>query len=109
MLVVDDDVEIREPLIELFETEGYPVATAADGRQALEEARRFRPDVILLDVRMPVMSGPEFRAEQVRDPSLANIPVIVISAESHDMDVDLCLTKPCPIDEVLDAVRHIAA
>lgn len=109
MLVVDDDVDIREPLVELFENEGYGVASASDGRQALAEARRFRPDVILLDLRMPVMNGLEFRAEQARDPSLAGIPVIVISAEAHDMGATLHLPKPFHLEEVLGAVRRFAA
>jgi CheY-like chemotaxis protein len=61
--------------------EGYSVAAAANGREAIDHLReRGRPCVILLDLMMPIMDGWQFRAEQLRDPGLAPIPVIVISA-----------------------------
>jgi len=75
VLVVEDDRDVRESLVAVLEDAGYRVMSAADGRAALDLLRAGpRPAVILLDLMMPVMDGFEFRAEQVRDPSLADVP-----------------------------------
>jgi len=108
VLVVDDDRELREALVELLEGEGYHVSSAGDGRQALTKASARRPDVILLDLMMPVMSGWQFRAAQVRDPALSSIPVIVMSATSNDLPAAATVSKPCRIEDVLEAVRRVA-
>jgi CheY-like chemotaxis protein len=109
VLVVDDDLDIRDVLVELLEGEGYRVSAAGDGQQALREASRNPPDVILLDLMMPVMSGWQFRAAQLRDPVLARIPVVVLSAFANDLDVAAFVPKPFFIEEVLDTIRRIAA
>ncbi len=109
VLVVDDDRDIRELLVELLASEGYEVASAADGRRALAEARAHRPDVILLDLMMPVMSGWEFRQEQLRDPGLADIPVVVVTAFEESIDGTELLRKPFLVEDVLDAVQRLAA
>jgi CheY-like chemotaxis protein len=108
VLVVDDDADIRESLSDLFESEGYLVSAAANGEEGLVEARRNRPDVILLDLMMPKMSGPEFREAQVHDPALSDVPVIVISASPNQLDASAFLPKPFHVWEVLDAVRWLA-
>jgi len=109
VLVVDDEVDIREPLVELFEGEGYEVFAAANGLEALGEARRNRPDVILLDWMMPVMNGREFRLEQARDPLLADVPVVAISASSTDASACASLQKPFHLEEILELVRQLTA
>lgn len=86
VLVVDDDAAIREALSDLLGDEGYRVATATNGAEALtllRSAGELRPCVILLDLMMPVMSGQEFYAEQQRDPALSRIPTVVISADGN--------------------------
>ncbi len=84
VFIVDDDFGIRDVFREILEDEGYTVASAANGRVALEQLRRGgRPRVILLDLMMPVMDGWQFRAEQQRDPALAEIPVVVVSADTQ--------------------------
>jgi len=86
VLVVDDDAAIREALSDLLGDEGYRVATATNGAEALTLLRppeELRPCVILLDLMMTVMSGQEFYAEQQRDPDLATIPIVVISADGN--------------------------
>jgi CheY-like chemotaxis protein len=86
VLVVDDDASIREALADLLGDEGYRVTTATNGAEALTLLRppaELRPCVILLDLMMPVMSGTEFYAEQQRDPALARIPIVVISADGN--------------------------
>src|SRR2546423_10696788 len=83
LLVVDDDPGIRESLAELLHDEGYVVLTAINGQDALARLRTSgdRPCVILLDLMMPVMSGSEFYTEMRNDPALADIPVVIISAD----------------------------
>lgn len=83
VLLVDDYDEARETIAAFLESEGYRVACAADGREALEKLRSgIEPRVILLDLQMPRMSGSEFRAEQLKDPRLSRIPVVVYSASN---------------------------
>ncbi len=109
VLVVEDNVDIRELLVEILASEGYEVASAGDGRQALDTALRQRPDVILLDLMMPVMSGWEFRAVQRATAALADIPVIVLSAFDSDLDVAATIPKPFVVDTVLDTIERLAA
>ena len=82
ILIVEDDLDLREALSEVLRDEGYTVAMAADGREALDHLRRRQshPSLILLDLTMPVMNGWQFRAEQRQDPDLSGIPVVVLSA-----------------------------
>src|SRR5687767_11546587 len=89
VMVVEDDEGIREALCDLLDTEGFAVTAAVHGADALSKLRDAtlsRPDVILLDLMMPVMDGWSFRAEQRNDPSISQIPVIVITA-SRQADV----------------------
>jgi signal transduction histidine kinase len=82
VLVVEDDAEIREALGHLLGDAGYEVVVCADGRSALDLLRSGPlPDAILLDLHLPVMDGWSFRTEQRRDPELATIPVIAVSAD----------------------------
>src|SRR4051794_23983356 len=80
VLVVDDDVSIRGFLAEALRDEGYEVQTAGNGHDALALLREWRPDLILLDLMMPVMDGWAFRTEQRLIPNMADVPVIVLSA-----------------------------
>ena len=82
VLVVEDDVEIRELVRDLIAGEGYAVEVAANGREALDYLRSAPapPCLILLDLMMPVMSGPELLEIMSDDPSLASLPVVVVSA-----------------------------
>jgi CheY-like chemotaxis protein len=116
IFVVDDDPGIRESLADVLEDEGYTVVTAVDGREALAKLRGQGPVpcVILLDLMMPVMNGAQFYAEQQRDPALASIPVVVISADDNIRQKAAALggqyiSKPVQIEQVLDAIdRHCA-
>jgi two-component system response regulator CpxR len=81
VLVVDDEVDIRETMRAVLEAEGYRVATAADGREALDKLKREPPPkLVLLDLTMPVMNGYELLEEMKNDVELASIPVTVVSA-----------------------------
>src|SRR5947209_2718037 len=79
--VVEDDPATRDAWALCLEGRGYRVHTAGDGREALDHLRRHPPpDLILLDLWLPGMSGWEFRQRQRHDPALAPIPVVVLSA-----------------------------
>lgn len=86
VLVVDDDQDSREVLGEVLSESGYSVVCARDGAEALDLLRVHRPDVILLDMNMPTMNGREFRAAQQRDPLLALIPTVVMTADRRLTD-----------------------
>ncbi len=115
ILIVDDDADVREMLGQFFAIEGYAVATAGNGREALEQLRRAEhlADLILLDLMMPVMDGWQFRLEQQRDPRLASIPVVVLSAVYNAREraallgaVDY-MQKPVEFDKLIEtAERH---
>src|SRR5438046_2792257 len=84
ILVVEDDPYIRESIQELLELESYTVACAANGKEALDYLEKIGnglPQLILLDLMMPVMDGFEFRRQQVTSPVLSKIPLIVMSAD----------------------------
>src|SRR5678815_3664612 len=82
VLVINDDEDMSETLQEILQ-DRYSVVLAHDGREALQKLRQgARPCIILLDLMMPIMSGAEFRREQLRDAELAAIPAIVLSAVS---------------------------
>lgn len=82
ILVVEDDAEIRELVADVLTEDGYDVAQAANGQEALDylRAKRPQPCVILLDLMMPVLSGPELLEILAEDQRLASLPVIVVSA-----------------------------
>ena len=82
VLVIDDEPDVRWVLRLSLERAGHEVIMAEDGLRGVAMAQRQHPDVIVLDLMMPVMDGREFRAAQVTDPSIAHIPVLVVSAHS---------------------------
>jgi len=82
VLIVDDEADIRLSLELILRIFDFDVALAANGQEALDYLHSHEaPCIIILDLRMPVMGGVRFREEQLRDPELAKVPVIVISAE----------------------------
>jgi CheY-like chemotaxis protein len=81
ILVVEDNDAVREVLVLLLAGEGYATSEARNGREALDRLRRGpSPDLILLDLLMPVMDGHEFRRRQLEDAVLAPVPVVILSA-----------------------------
>jgi len=113
ILVVDDSADLREVLRDVLADEGYEVALAASGREALDYLRTNPPpSLILLDVGMPDMDGTTFLAHRARDAALAAIPVVLLSGVS-DLSAQAALAgvprleKPVNLDELLAVVgRH---
>jgi CheY-like chemotaxis protein len=113
ILVVEDDLDIRECYQSLLERAGYHVTTAQNGREALEQLSLERPALILLDLMMPVMSGPEFLEEMREDQDSQNIPVLIVSAYGEMADesagVAGFLRKPVELNTLLTAVRRFCS
>ena len=110
VLIVEDEQESRELLAELLEFEGFKVAAAANGAEALAYLQTSgKPCLIILDLMMPVMDGREFRSKQLKDPWLAQIPVVVVSAMAPSAVADLGATavirKPVDLDNLLEVVE----
>lgn len=115
ILIIEDDPAIRESLAEILVDEGYEVATAAGGFEALAYLQhRPLPRLILLDLMMGLMSGWEFRQRQRQDPRLAQIPTVVISAVSdlathaQRLGTSSFLPKPVNIPALIEIVRRYA-
>jgi two-component system, cell cycle sensor histidine kinase and response regulator CckA len=112
LLVVEDDADIREALDGLLSMEGFRVAGCSNGREALEWLRASpKPDIILLDLMMPVMDGWQFRVAQKDDPELATIPVLALSADSTAkaaaIDAEAYLKKPVDYDTLIATIDRL--
>lgn len=116
-LVVDDDQGIRQMLELALEFEDFSVLTAGDGPKAIATARAVRPDVILLDVMMPGMSGLEVAQTLRTDPVTSHIPIVILTAKAGEEDVwsgwqagiDSYLTKPIDLDLMLSEIFRVLA
>lgn len=115
ILVVEDDADVRETLVLVLESEGFVVREARDGREALDALHAgFRPRLILLDLMMPVMNGWEFRAEMKREPELASIPVVFVSAlepapdRAAALEAAGFLHKPFDLEALLQTVDRVS-
>ena len=111
LLIVDDDPGIIAVLSDLLQDEGYEVETAIDGA-AIHIVPTTQPDLILLDVMMPIMSGVEASKRLKADPATRNIPIIAMSAGAtlrdryKDMAADDFLAKPFEIGDLLDKIKR---
>ena len=116
ILIVDDDEDVREALCAMLEDEGYSVASAPNGARGLEYLRAHDPPgLLILDIMMPIVSGIELREEQLRDPRIAHVPVILmtIAAETRRLGARLgaadSFEKPPRPKDVLAAVARVWA
>jgi DNA-binding response OmpR family regulator len=107
ILLIEDNHDARDALQTLLTVHGFDVICAGDGEEALALVRRFQPCVILLDLMMPRKSGWQFREEQLREPELARIPVILLSGagaladKAKDLRVDDYFEKPIDVEALL--------
>jgi CheY-like chemotaxis protein len=110
ILVVDDDPSIRRALTEILNDEGYSSSSAGNGFEALSLLRSDHSTaLVVLDLMMPVMDGYGFLAEQKRDPALANIPVVAITADimgrTQELDVAAVVAKPFSLAQLLSKIE----
>lgn len=111
ILVVDDEAPMRELLRQQLSAEGYSVREAKDGREAIAAVKKQLPDLVILDVMMPEMSGFDVAAVLKNNPESMSVPIILLSvAEEQErgyrLGVDKYLTKPINTQELLDGVRY---
>ncbi|HVO21834.1 MAG TPA: response regulator [Anaeromyxobacter sp.] len=115
ILLVEDDSALRETLADVLTDLGYQVACACNGQEALDQlGRGLPPDLIVLDLVMPVMDGWAFREAQRRAPSLAAIPMLVLSASCpsdnprvKSLGAQAVLPKPVGLERLVDALERI--
>src|SRR5690348_14933265 len=110
VLVVDDNADAVEALAQILEYEGFDVVTALDGREALDYLRTSPlPDLILLDLMMPVMDGWQVRRELANTPMLASVPVIVMTALAGgaQIDADAIIAKPIDLKRLLQVIDEL--
>lgn len=112
VLLVDDDLDIRDAVADILLERGYSVATAANGAEALDLLGRVLPRVILLDLNMPVMSGAEFREAQRCDSALSRIPTVVLTASPQndprlaEIGANGFIGKPFSLTQLLAVVER---
>jgi chemosensory pili system protein ChpA (sensor histidine kinase/response regulator) len=113
VLLVEDTNEQRNLVAFFLELNGYQVVVASDGIEGLAEARKSRPDLIMLDLGMPKMDGFQMMAELRADAALKDIPIVVISAwaspkhreRAEAAGADAFITKPFELSDILAAVQ----
>jgi CheY-like chemotaxis protein len=113
VLIVEDDEDVRRYIHQFLETEGYEVADACNGLEALQFLKTHRaPDVILLDLWMPVMDGISFRSVQLRNEKLSGIPIVVLSAgrdakkRAELLGANSFLAKPPDLRQLVDTIER---
>lgn len=110
ILLVEDEPAIRSLLVELLLEEGYEVRTVEDGRAGVHAARTSRPDLILMDLMLPVMDGMAATRQIKGDPATREIPIIAISAGTNlrihasDLPADGIVAKPFDLDSLLASI-----
>ena len=120
VLVVEDDEPLREVIADTLEKEGFRVLSAGDGLSALSLAKDIKPDLIILDLILPGMSGWNFRMKQRGDRVLRAVPVVAMSGwffseprlaqlKQEPFAFDGFLLKPFSLDALLQTVKHLVA
>lgn len=114
ILIIEDDVYIQDSLKMLLELEGFDVACANNGQEGIDflNATHILPNLILLDLMMPIKDGFEFRNEQMNNIKFATIPIVVVTAEGtrserkEKLNAKAILKKPVDIDHLVAVVRQ---
>jgi CheY-like chemotaxis protein len=114
ILYVEDVEDIRLPISQILTILGYEVTCADNGKQGVEAAEKWKPDIILMDLRMPVMDGPTAIRTLRNNPDTSDIPIFVLSAYSDAETRDLCkqigvdrfISKPIDVEKVDAALKE---
>jgi len=115
VLIVDDVQDNRTIYVLFLKFSGFRIAEAENGEEALRQAERLLPDVIVMDLSLPVMDGWEATRRLKRDPRTQRIPIVALTGHAlpehaqaaRDAGCDLVITKPCLPDQLLEAIRRI--
>jgi len=115
VLVVDDEPNIVTSLEFLLQDAGFEVRTASNGQEALEQTAQFAPDLILLDIMMPVLNGYEVCQRLKSDPKTRGVRVLMLSAKGRDVEIakgrelgaDAYMTKPFATRDLLVQVQDL--
>jgi CheY-like chemotaxis protein len=113
VLIVDDGPSIVNVVAAALQLEGYDVATARNGKEGLAQLNQWHPDLVLLDMRMPVMDGWAFA--EAYEAQGWQVPIVVMTAAARAQDwcdeigADCCLPKPFDIDDLLETVARCCA
>ena len=114
ILIVDDEPDVRMLLRMFFERQGYAVCWGCDGEEAVELARKHRPDLVLMDIQLPEVSGLEVTKWLKDDPELKVIPVVAVTAFAMKGDeerirqggCEAYLSKPISVGKFIETIRH---
>lgn len=114
VLYAEDEAQLRQLVATMLEILGYEVTCASNGKIATEKAANWQPDVIIMDVRMPVMNGPEAIKIIRSNPRTAHIPVLVLSANTDSRTREMCrlagankfFAKPIGMKQINVAIRE---
>jgi CheY-like chemotaxis protein len=115
VLIVEDESYLCELIADILSAEGHYIVAAPNGLAALERLREFTPDIILLDLMMPIMDGWEVMSVLGSDPRLSQIPVVIITAiydvtvTEQSTNAKAILAKPFDIERLTEVVRTFAA
>jgi CheY-like chemotaxis protein len=112
ILIVDDDLSVLKSVARLLSAHGYSITVATDGSQALQKALEETPDVILMDVHMPIMNGVDAARAIKSHPQLQRTVIIAITALPSDRERDepsfaCVLMKPCPASDLIAAIERV--
>jgi CheY-like chemotaxis protein len=115
VLIVDDVQDNRTIYVLFLKFSGFRIAEAENGEEALRKATSLVPDIIVMDLSLPVMDGWEATRRLKKDPRTKQIPVVVLTGHAlpeharaaHEAGCDLVITKPCLPDQLMDAIRQI--
>ena len=117
ILIAEDEKDIRELIVFSLDFAGFDVIAAVDGQEAVEKALEIKPDLIMMDVRMPRMTGYEACAKMKSMEETKNIPVVILSAKGQESEIQTGLAagayeyilKPFAPDELIQRVKDIVA
>lgn len=117
VLYVEDEKDLQVLMTSMLQFLGYEITCADNGKMGIEKAEEWKPDVILMDVRMPVMNGPEAIAILRSKPDTKNTPIYVVSAYNDAVTRDACkqagaddfFTKPIDIEKIDAAIKTVLA
>ena len=114
IMIVDDEEDIRVSVGQILEVSGYEVITAEDGQVCFESLQKTMPDLIILDIMMPGMSGWDVAAKIKSNPNWSNIPIVFLTAKGDEMSIGVgglasedYIVKPFDVGELKERVEKV--